>query len=51
MPHEWDEWLLREGPRTRPPAAAVFAGEMSTVPVSKDVGNVRNDHPGLLNSK
>ena len=46
-----DEWLLREGP---PPVHLLKpfpAEEMDMQPVSKDVGNVRNDHADLLNSK
>lgn len=50
-PRDWDEWLLREGPAPAHLLQPFPAGEMSMAPVSKDVGNVRNDHPELLNSK
>jgi putative SOS response-associated peptidase YedK len=49
---DYDEWLLRDdGP---PPAHLLQpfpAAEMRARPVSRDVGNVKNNHPELLNSK
>ena len=49
---DYDEWLLRdEGP---PPVHLLQpfpAAEMHARPVSRDVGNVKNNHPELLNSK
>jgi putative SOS response-associated peptidase YedK len=47
----YDEWLLREGPIPAHLMKPFPADEMAMMPVSKDVGNVRNDHPELLNSK
>ena len=48
---DYDEWLLREGPAPAHLLQPFPAVEMSMQAVSKDVGNVRNDHPELLNSK
>ena len=48
---DWDEWLLREGPAPAHLLQPFPAAEMAMAPVNKDVGNVRNDHPELLNSK
>ena len=48
---DYDEWLLREGPAPVQLLKSFPADQMSMTPVSKDVGNVRNDHPELLNSK
>lgn len=48
---DWDEWLLREGPAPAHLLQPFPAEEMRMAPVSKDVGNVRNNHPELLNSK
>ncbi len=46
-----DEWLQREGPAPTHLLQPFPADEMAMTPASKDVGNVRNDHPELLNSK
>ena len=48
---DYDEWLLREGPAPMHLLQSFSAEEMSMTTISKDVGNVRNDHPELLNSK
>ena len=48
---DWDEWLLREGPAPTHLLQPFPANEMHMSPVSKDVGNVRNNHSELLNSK
>lgn len=48
---DWDEWLLREGPAPLHLLSPFLAAEIVMRPVSKEVGNVRNDHPELLNSK
>ena len=49
---DYDEWLLRDnGP---PPVHLMQpfpASEMQARKVSRDVGNVRNNHPELLNTK
>ena len=50
-PKDYDEWLLREGPAPAHLMKPFPAAQMAMAPVSKDVGNVRNDHPELLNSK
>ena len=48
---DYDEWLLREGPSPSHLLQPIPAAEMEMTPVSKDVGDVHNDHPELLNSK
>ena len=48
---DYDEWLLREGPAPTHLLQPFPATEMRMTAVSKDVGNVRNNHPELLNSK
>ena len=48
---DYDEWLLREGSAPAHLLKPFPAAEMAMTPVSKDVGNVRNDHSELLNSK
>lgn len=49
---DYDEWLLRDD---APPPAHLLqpfpADQMQARPVSRDVGNVRNNHPELLNSQ
>ncbi len=49
-PRDWDEWLLREGPAPTHLLQPFPAQQMAKRPVHKDVGNVRNNHPELLNS-
>ena len=51
QPKEYDEWLLREGPAPLHLLKPFPADQMVMTPVRKDVGNIRNDHPELLNSK
>lgn len=49
---DYNEWLLRD--ELQPPVHLLQpfpAPEMQARPVSRDVGNVRNNHPELLNSK
>jgi putative SOS response-associated peptidase YedK len=49
---DYDEWLLRD--EGSPPVHLLQpfpAAEMQARPVSRDVGNVKNNHPELLNSK
>ncbi len=49
---DYDEWLLRND--ETPPVHLLKpfpAAEMHVRPVSRDVGNVKNNHPELLNSK
>jgi putative SOS response-associated peptidase YedK len=49
---DYDEWLLRdEGPPPVHLLQSFPAAEMQVRPVSRDVGNVKNNHPELLNSK
>ncbi len=49
---DYDEWLLRdEGPPPTHLLKPFPAQEMQARTVSRDVGNVRNNHPELLNSK
>ncbi|MGI4755677.1 MAG: hypothetical protein ACRYGF_02380 [Janthinobacterium lividum] len=47
----YDRWLLREGSPPLHLLRPFPATEMAMTPVSKDVGNFRNDHPELMNSK
>lgn len=47
---DWDEWMLREGPAPIHLLKPFPAAEMSKHAFSKDVGDVRNNHPELLNS-
>lgn len=49
---DYDEWLLRDdGPPPTHLMQPFPASEMMAREVSRDVGNVRNNHPELLNSK
>ena len=48
---DYDEWLMREGPAPAHLMRPFPTAEMAMMPVSKDVGNVRNNHPALLNSR
>jgi putative SOS response-associated peptidase YedK len=49
---DYDEWLLRDdGPPPMHLLQSFPAAEMRVRPVSRDVGNVKNNHPELLNSK
>ncbi len=49
---DYDEWLLRnEGPPPIHLMQPFPASEMQAREVSRDVGNVRNNYPELLNSK
>ena len=50
-PESYVEWLLREGPAPEHLLQPFPADEMAMRPVSKDVGNVKNNHAGLLNSQ
>ena len=50
-PKDYEEWLLREGPAPIHLLRSFPAKEMAMRPVSKDVGNVRNNHAELLNSE
>ena len=49
---DYDEWLLRDD---APPPVHLLqpspAAQMQARSVSRDVGNVRNNHPELLNSQ
>ena len=48
----YDEWLLRDGGPLPAHLMQPFpAVKMQARPVSRDVGNVKNNHPELLNSK
>lgn len=49
---DYDEWLLRgDGPPPIHLLQPFPAAEMQARPVSRDVGNVKNNHPELLDSK
>jgi putative SOS response-associated peptidase YedK len=49
---DYDEWLLRdEGPPPVHLLQPFAAAEMHARPVSRDLGNVKNNHPELLISK
>jgi putative SOS response-associated peptidase YedK len=53
-PGDFDRWLDRDSDPDRPPLDLLWpfpADEMETFEVSKDVGNVKNNSPELLNSK
>ena len=50
----YDRWLDRDSDPDRPPLDLLRpfpADEMEAFEVSKDVGNVKNNSPELLNSK
>jgi putative SOS response-associated peptidase YedK len=52
-PGDYDRWLDRDYDPTRPPIDLLRpfpANEMEAFEVSKDVGNVKNNSPELLNS-
>ena len=49
---DYDEWLLRdEGPPPVHRLQPFPAAEMQARPVSRDVGNVKSNHPDVLNCK
>ena len=53
-PRDYDRWLDRDSDPGRPPLDLLRpfpADEMEAFEVSKDVGNVKNNSPELLNSK
>jgi putative SOS response-associated peptidase YedK len=53
-PGAYDRWLDRDSDPSRPPIDLLHpfpADEMEAFEVSKDVGNVKNNSPELLNSK
>jgi putative SOS response-associated peptidase YedK len=52
-PGDFDRWLVRE-PTQQPPIDLLRpfpADEMEAFEVSRDVGNVKNNSPELLNSR
>jgi len=53
-PSDYDRWLDRDSDPDRPPVDLLRpfpADEMEAFEVSKDVGNVKNNSPELLNRK